>query len=547
MEVSKDVIAVRKVIEACLKAKKMLKMYPNSHPMYKSNLENTIHTFNEFFEYADKLTLKFHQHEISYDSVTVYSNQGTRENMAFLFFKDGLREISFYKEVTCEEIEDFLKIIAMDFDQEAADDDIVTILWQRDFEHIEYYADDTFITDEDVRELEGETRQDETPDVTDLKEAYEDALEEPDGFKSVPLMPVSEEDYQLLMVELEKDNKDKLEQFYNVLFELMSDAEKTIEYEDIVFFFMKTFEYNVKQRRFDILTQVLTRLRQIMAETDAGSELKKNAMKILMVAGSQKIIRLVGEMLDSEEKMSKDDFQNFIKCLDKKAISPFLGLLGEMNSIYARKMVVGALVLLGPHDIFLLTRRLNSSKWFVVRNILYVLKLIGDRSVLKHVEQMVKHKEPRVIKEALRTLASVGDDSVLGTLQECLNEEDMNLRMNALTAIGSIGSESAKKIIMTEIEKASFIEKEFSEKNEYFRTLSRWNDRDVYDFCLKTIAKKSFWKRSKLLEVKACAAYLIGILGETEALPLLNKCRKSGNRLLQEYSGQAIERIESGA
>ena len=54
-------------------------------------------------------------------------------------------------------MEDFLKIISLDFNRDVLDDDIVTLFWEKDFQNIQYVVDETVLADEDDYE-EGAVR-----------------------------------------------------------------------------------------------------------------------------------------------------------------------------------------------------------------------------------------------------------------------------------------------------------------------------------------------------------------------------------------------------
>jgi hypothetical protein len=120
------------------------------------------------------------------------------------------------------------------------------------------------------------------------------------------------------------------------------------------------------------------------------------------------------------------------------------------------------------------------------------------------------------------------------------------MRIASLSALGHLSSPPAKKIVLERISHSSYNEKNLDEKKEFFKTLSLWNEKDVYDFCIQIITKKTFWKRSQQYETKACAAECLGMLGNKNALSVLVKCKASRSRLLQESSDAAIKRIERG-
>ena len=149
MEINDELKAVKDVVQALLKSKKMLRMYPQNNPIYIKTLEDNYSRFRDFFMYNNQLVLKIRQNDIYYDSEQVYSNPEKEDNLALFFFKDGLREITFKKGLTQDEMEDFLGIISMDFDREGVDDDIVTLFWERDFQNIQYVVDEAFLADED--------------------------------------------------------------------------------------------------------------------------------------------------------------------------------------------------------------------------------------------------------------------------------------------------------------------------------------------------------------------------------------------------------------
>jgi len=542
-----ELIAAKNVVEGLLKARKILRMYPDTNPIYIKNLKDIADKFSNYFSCSDNLVLRFARNDIYVDSESVYSNSQKQDNLALLFFKDGIRELSFHKELTDEELEEFLKIISLEFDRGTIEDDIVTFLWQKDFKNIRYIADDTFLTENENDEISAiNGLKQKSTDPVDLKKAHEDSLNEEESATSVPIIPITAEDFKLLLTAFEKDREENLDKFFSMLFEIFHDVERSVEYEDIVLFFMKSIEYALGNSQFLIITNVLVRLKKMISDEDTDPEMKKTAIKILLFVSGSKMINLIGTILASEQNIGKNVFQDFVRLLDKNAISPLINLLGELQAIHARRMVIDALVYLGPKDMSPLVKGLKHSQWYVIRNIIYILRQIGDKSVIEHIAKVAKHEDVRVRREVLRTLGELGDDSVLNTLEDCLQDEDTKIRIASLNALGFVASPSAKKIVMKQISRSSFHERKLEEKKEFFKTLSLWNDKDVYDFCIQTIMKKTFWKRSQKYETKACAAESLGMLGNRNALSVLNKSKTSRSRLLQEASNTAIKRIERG-
>jgi len=537
----------RNVIETILKSKKVLNLYPSTNPTYVNNLENAYSQFKEYFHYKDELTLKFSKNDIYYNSESIYNSTQRNDNLALLFFKDGLREITFSKDVSRDEIEDFIHIISLDFDKDNIEDDIVTLFWQKDFQHIKYIAEDIFLTED---ELHGPTAiNDESKDTTDnadIIRAYEDSIEDDAIPSSVPIMPLTTDDFKQFLGYLKRDSEAKNSKFLNLIFEIYNDVERIVEYEDIGYIFMKTFEYLIKEKEFKLMADALRQIKASIGDSNTESELRKQAIKILLFVSGKKVVDIIGDILDREVKIEKNDFQEFVSLLDQNAIAPFVNLLSELESVHARKTVVDALVSLGPKDVSSLLKGLKHPEWHVVRNIIFILREIGDATAVEHIKIAIKHEDSRVRKEAVRALGEMGGENALRIICECLDDEDNRVRKASLAAIGHMSNDQAKRIIIEQILKSSFAGKELDEKKEFFKVLVRWNDESIYDFCIKTITKKSFWNRARHYETKACAAYSLGLLGNRDALPILNKFKTSRSKLLANLSNQAIRRIESG-
>ena len=543
-ELSEEATAAQNVVEALMKAMKNIRIYPRNNPMYRKNIDYFSGMMNKFFHYKESLVFSYGRNNIYYDYQSIYESNQAQDNLAMLFFKDGVRELTFHKGLTSEEMEEFLEIVSQDYDKEVIDDDIATLLWQSDFKHISYIIDDTFAFDEDDSEssLANQNRSKDT-DPTDLKNAYDDSFEDDRESEPVSIVPLTTEDFKLLLNMLERDADDKTNKFFNILFEIYNNVERVRELEDIVFFFMSTIEYSITQKRFDLVIDVITRLKKIVADNAMPQDIKKGAVKILLFVSGRKLINIVGEIIDGDKKIDKKMFQNFIYLLDRNAISSLVNLLGHLQNIHARKMVIDALIRMGPKDMSLILQGLKHSEWYVIRNIIYILRKIGDVNTLEIVSDAIKHKDIRVKKEVLITLGEFGNDSELEILKEYLFGNEPSLRKIALTSLGQISTNSAKKIIMEHISNPSFKELKLNEKKDFFTVLTYWNDSDTFDFLVKIISRRTFFGNIKNYEIRACAACAFGMLGKKEAVPILKKYEDSGNKLFCDYLRNALKEI----
>lgn len=548
MDQSEEIKEARDILQNLLKAKKTFRMYPQNNPVYIKTLDDTYNKFKIFFTYKDSLSLKINQNSILYDSEQIYFNPEKEDNFALFFFKDGLRELVFKNGLLREELEEFLRIIALDFDREVIDDDVVTLLWERDFKNIQYVVDEAFLVDvdeEDYSIVAEKKVKEKGTQIDDLMRAYIEGFKE-EEVKGISIVPLTEKDLQFLVKELEKDSADKTEKLAAILFELIYQAENKSDIEDIFVFFKDIINFLMKHGDFLTTLNILKKAREIMNDPLLNEDGKKYLSMLFIYVGTEEVLSLFAEILESGIEIEAKTLEEFIEFLDKNAIPPLIKFLGELKTIRARKSLIEALIILGKKDITAVSKGLEDSRWYVVRNIIYVLRKIADKRAIEYLLKTVKHSDIRVRKEVIKSLGELGGHSVIQTLKEALTDADMHVRIAAAKALGNVGSDVAKKIMLEEVSHKNFKEKDFEEKKEFFEVLSRWKDSEVFDFLIKVLKKKTFFGRTKNDENRACAAFGLGLLGNRDALPILYKIKDSKNKLLKEFSNTAIKRLEYG-
>jgi len=546
MEKSDEIREAKDILQALIKAKKNIRMYPENNPIYVKTLDDVFIRFKNFLDYRDGFKLYIKQNSISYESEELYYSMEKEDNLALFFFKDGLRELTFKKGLTRNELEEFLKIIAREFDREEIDDDIVTLLWEKDFENIQYVVDEAFLVDIDDEDYETKAEQqvkEQATDVSDLMRAYADGFKEDDTHQ-MAVIPLTERDLQILVRELEKDSSSKIEKLVTILFELVYQSEKQTDVDATFQFLRNAILFCMRHGDIALVNRIMKRTKDIMEEPSLKESGKNYFRMLSQYLGSDDIAGCLAETLDSSIEIDAHVYEEFVGILDKNAIQPLIKYLAELKTIRARKSVIDALIILGRKDIQMVAKGLDDQRWYLVRNIIYILRKMADKRATEYLLKTVRHSDIRVRKEGIKALGELGGHDVIQTLRECLDDADAEVRVTAARAFGTIGSEVAKKIILDKISHKMFKEKAFDEKKEFYEVLLRWKDQAVFDFLTTAVRKKTLFGRAKNDENRACAAFCLGLLGRKEALPDLQSLRESGNKLLQDFVHAAIRKLE---
>jgi HEAT repeat protein len=113
-----------------------------------------------------------------------------------------------------------------------------------------------------------------------------------------------------------------------------------------------------------------------------------------------------------------------VRLLGAGAIRSLLQVLVEEKVRTRRRRVFDLLSALGPEVVPEATRWLADPNWYVVRNIIALLRAVGDRSSLPTVRRLTSHADLRVRLEALRTLLELDPAVGHGYLLNAIADPD---------------------------------------------------------------------------------------------------------------------------
>jgi hypothetical protein len=96
--------------------------------------------FQPIWAAGDELVLKIVETELLWEGQVVYRQSNKNESLAWSLFKDGMRTLTIRRGAEMEELPRFLETVnKARFLPADAGDDLLTLLWEQEFQHIRYY------------------------------------------------------------------------------------------------------------------------------------------------------------------------------------------------------------------------------------------------------------------------------------------------------------------------------------------------------------------------------------------------------------------------
>lgn len=143
--------AVEELMRLLVKAVRAQQLYATNNPMYKAALDALRSAFAVVWSESPELSFKVAETEIFWSDVAVLADPvKSADSLAWLLYKDGIRELRFSKGVEDNEIVKFLHLLGRARKATIDDDDLVTLLWEADFTCIAYTYRDAQADDVDT-------------------------------------------------------------------------------------------------------------------------------------------------------------------------------------------------------------------------------------------------------------------------------------------------------------------------------------------------------------------------------------------------------------
>jgi len=536
----KSVKASRALIQTFLQTAKAFRLYEANHPILLKFLERLKKDFDNYFAEFDSFPLSVGEHRLFFRGKVVYENKDVRESMAFFFFKDGIREIKFLKGLEFREVVDFLHIVRRSESVNRLEDDLVTLLWEKDFSHITFGTVDEFLesgshfvpaTEEDfVERLEFKGYGKEAADEIDLaKEREEASLLVVESLKQL-LNPSPGQSLaqacQLTTDEIEEINRETEEEHQadyiyllidNLVEILLHLGDDMDAYENMISYFERTTGSVLGKREVRKAVAVLKKLNDTMESMVLKDKQIFAIRRILDTFSGPRSIEALGEAMKGNGEVDSEAILQYLELLTKKGIEPLCLLLGKVESGKWRKAVCDVLARLSREEIKPLVKFLSDPNPFLVCQILYVLGRIGHPSTVKYLGSVVVHGDPKVREETLEVLKKLGGQGK-DLIQKFLKDSLPEMRAKASLIFAKVAKGEAAQPLTGIILSKDFFKRDYEEKASFFKALGETGSQEAIPVLKKIAKKKKWFQKGKWDEMRLCAHNTLKMMGVVEGV-----------------------------
>lgn len=563
VEADEELLLARDLTGALIRTIKTYRFYPADNPSVKGFRDQLLKKAQFFLNKYQSFALQIGEYELSFKGRMLYENRDVKASLAFLLYKDGLRELRFSKGVEEWEVHGLIDLIKRADNINQLEDDLVTMIWEKDFTHISYLATDEFLEETPVvvpenldqfrknlifkpiaHHVEVDPLEGEGGEEVDINAFLAKTVQDPSFDSSNRgVYFLTPDEVEVLRKEVESEvDPAFVFNITDIIFEILAIEKEREAFQDAAHILGKILDALLTLGEFRKAGDLLKRIYFILKIYDLKDWQVEIIRELIESAGDVPRIERIGRVLEREEGVRLEEVSAFLVLLQRSSIKPLINLLGELKNSKTRRVICDALSEIGKNAIELFISFIDDRRWFLVRNITYILGRIGQEQALPAIQKAFNHDDVRVRREAVQAFGIIGGPKAVGLLVKALSDDDVRIRSMAATNLGKMGKPAALIPLLEVVQSKEFQKKESSEVKSFFDAIGMVGSNEAIPVLQQILERKSWLGRGTTDELRSGAASALAMIGSPEARAILEAGRESKDTDIRTACLQALRK-----
>lgn len=545
---------VSELIQAMVKALRAFQMYLPNNPIHQRAILNVRNALAPVWAATDELTLHVSESDLLWEEQSVYHQVNRSDSLAWSLFKDGMREVVIHRGAEAEELPQLLatinkaRYLAAD-----AGDDLLTLLWAIEFEHIKYRFIDFFA--EGGGELPGPSGAAGGSASADERRAKvaEEVPERPKGVIELDdvdstLYFLDEDEVGYLARELgEEYKRDVRGSALNVLFDLMETEPEDSVRDEVLGVLDQLFPNLLTSRDFRSAAAVLRESKLLKGR--AAKLSPEQVQRLDGFVGRLSEPAIVGQLLQSLDEASglglDQDAASVLQELRSSALEPLVSWLPNLSSAPLRKMLEDVVDKLAGGNIAEVQRLLRQPDSPALMGIVALCGRLQLHHAVPGFTDVIGHPDPAVRLAAVQTLGQLGTPGAMTLLDRAIEDTDRSVRLAAVRSVGARGYKGALRRVESVVLGKASRPIDLTEKMAFFEAYGSIAGAGGLKALSAILLQRGLIKMKEPPETRACAAVALGRIKTPEARDLLQRAAEDKELVVRNAVNRALRGVAS--
>jgi HEAT repeat protein len=527
------------VFRALEKTLGTIQLYPENSKIRVQFIDDFARRIIQFLEEYEELNLNVRDDRILYKDVTLYEEPIPAKSLSMMLYRDGVRKLTLYRGIDRQEVADLLDVLALQPDADDLEDDIVTLLWEKDFSHVSYFifeeTDDLSASDfaKDLKRGDEEQL---------LFDAHEGKYLAPKLSASAmsDIMTITDHDIGSIKAMIAQENSRNLHHdLTTLLFEMLSLRADVRSFGNSARVLVLLVGSYLRAGTLVEATEVLRRLRALQQENLPETHAEIIQEQIAEIRSTE-TLELVEKILDKPFVEDAEQLIAFLRLLGPAILKDLLDLLPRVRS---RHHLTELLAEFGKEQQERLLEHVSHEDSSVVQQIVQVLGALGDPGLATQLQPVLEHPALAVRLEAVKALGRLGGTEANSCLLRAIRDSEYQVRILALRALKEHADPAFMTTLVELVDEKGFQRNRY-ELQELLCSIARVGGEAAFPYLKDLLEKRTWWFRTKNRELRVCAAAALGCIPSDLSRELLEKHSRIGPIEIREPCRLAVQRFE---
>ena len=558
------VAKVRELFVVLGKALRAFQLYDENNPVRQRFLESLRQAFVQLWPEMERLTLAVEEDRFILGDQEVYRAENRGDSLAFLFYKDGVREITFLAGLEQDELTRFLGVLQRARKLTPEGDDLLTVLWEEDLQFFKYQYVDFLAEGVDLPSVgKGNSSQD-MESVLESEAVEEETEEEgpprpgeagkPPAAKTVnkddfnpTLYSLDPREMQLLKTELEKElTRDLRHDVLSALFDRLEEPERPERQSEVLRDLATLLPNFLSRGVLAAATRVLEELRKLEAMAGVFDEQRLAESRALLdeVSAPDAIGELIQALYDGSIRATPQQLAAFLRFLRAGALFPLLRASETVEHKELQAVLRSSVKGIAERNRGAVVRLLSEQDAVVASG---AARLAGDMQITEAgpaLAGLLAHADAKVRLAAVEAAVSLKASTAAGALQDTLDDPEREIRIAAARALGALRYGPAAGRLEEILASKELRSSDISEKVAFFEAFGTVAGERAVDKLDRLLNSKGFLGKREPSEIRAAAALALGKIPGAAAQAALRRALQEEDAVVRSAVNRALRSEE---
>ncbi len=515
--------------------------------MHARSLEAVRESFATLWTHTDEIDLQVVETRLEWEGrVVLDEEERTSDNIAWLLYKDGVRELKMLKGFEEEELGVFFGLLQRVRKATDDDDDLLTLMWEREFVTLQYrYVDLTQEGGPGVESMERAEQKEQILSPAQAEaglESTQSSIAKMDEFDAT-LYFLDDREVEYLQGEIKREFSTDLRPavIASLLDTFENQKDPTVREEicGLLDYFLLILLSSAQYRNAAYL------LREASVTANRAPEVlepQKNRLIQLgeLMSDPKPLGQLLQALEDSPLRAPQHELDELFGILLPRALETILSWIGRSSNPPLKMLLEVAAGRLASSNSAELIRLIGSDDEAVVLEAIRRAAALKSPAAVPALGKMLTVGEPEMRVAAVTALTEIGSAGAMQMLERALIDEDREVRIVAVRALGARNARAATPRIEAAIKGKELREGNLTEKMAFFEAYGLLCGDAGVTLLDGLLNAKGFMGKKDDAEMRACAAMALGKINTTKAMESLNRASGEKDVIVRNAVSRAI-------